>query len=233
MALEFLVEDWGILLAQAGAMGVAAQGVVEGLKVGKVGISGFERVLDALHGGPDRNELGPFGELVQAAYGPAQWEPLLEDAFRSGAGVLEEALREGFELGLDARTADKVARDLGLDAKALVAAVEAARSDEAPDLDHSALLARYLSLTELRARGIAGAAQRAFRSKMYRLSMVFALVASILAHVLANTGDLRDEPGVWLTRAFCIGLIAVPIAPITKDLVNLLQTATSLATKRL
>ncbi len=202
-----------MLIAAVGAIGTAAMAVVEKLKgTTSLGEAGFD-VL--------RARLGPLWETLLVAFG-REAEGVLRGAYRGDDADLARLLRQGVRIGLTAENAPTVATTLGsVDPAALAEAVRVALEGGMATTAQRALIARYEAAADARIDGAVQASHDRYEALM-RLSAALVAVGLTLfaAAALGRLGDGGD-----LLRAVFVGVVAVPIAPVAKDLADGLQSA--------
>lgn len=212
------------MVLATGALGTAAFGVVDGLKWTRLGESGFPTI---------KKLLGP--ELMRAlhnAYGEG-YEEFLRAQYRDGRGKGEigRTLRQGIRIGLynmpEVNIGTLAAQLPGVNATALKSAALVLKSGkETPTDEQRQALARFelavdaridaaLALAEDRYVGAARGAASIF-------SIVFALVVGFILGL--SEGGIG---GLWQTvgLSFLIGIAAVPVAPVAKDVATALSSA--------
>jgi hypothetical protein len=221
-------------ITATGAVGTGAFGVVEALKGTPLGTVGYGRVKYVL------------GDEYWAALGTVYGKGLnglVKETFRRGTGPLSEMLMTGLRLALVEPT---TAQTLGLSVPRgpgepeLAAAVKtvrdgarralAAATDQqegglpgpAPDAEDSlesesrAVLGRFEALMSARVDAAVCAAQRRFGAMMQLVAMIIAILGALCAAWALDTS-------LW--QGLIVGLAAVPVAPVAKDLVALLGDA--------
>ena len=202
------MENIGTIILATGALGTAAFGIVEALKWTRLGEAGFGAILKM---------LGPIAELLRTAYGP-DFEHLLRGQYRGDQRELTRTIRQGIRVGLTAANAPAAARFLGvIDGEKLSEA--ARRAEEGREL--TAELRNVLGRFELAADTRVDAALTLAQSNYVGATR---MTASIFAFVIALAVGLylgRD----FVFQAILVGIAAVPLAPIAKDLVSALQSA--------
>lgn len=216
-----------IILA-VGALGTAAFGLVDASKAMSGGISlvGFNHI---------RTALKPFAPALDDTIN--NWRNLLRSNWINGKPKAEQKaiVRTLIRLSINASTAPKLAEALGLDKKALTDAAEKMASGTPLEQPQQDVVGRLDALAEARIDAAFEQADQAYRN-------MSKLCASIVAVVLALWGGylLPDqkttEPLAYLTssdaaRAVLVGLLAVPLAPIAKDVASSLQAAASALSK--
>ena len=196
----------GTIILATGALGTAAFGIVEALKWTSLSEAGF---------GAIRGVLGPIMETLMVAYGP-DFENLLRSHYKGDQRELARVIRQGVRIGLAEENAERVARFLGV--------IEGDKLKEAARLveegkELSAELRNVLGRFELAADARIDAALTLAQN---RYVGTVRIVASIIALAIALA------VGAYLERFFIslvVGVAAVPIAPVAKDLVTALESA--------
>lgn len=206
------------LIAATGAVGTAAMGIVELLKstpLGELGFGAFARVLG-------REPL----ESLTRTYGPDA-EALLRALYRSrrGEGELRRALRQGLRVGLTPESAPALAARVGVvEAEPLAAIAGAIRSGRALEEHEQALLGRYELAVDARIDAALALAESAYvrgmRLAASGVALGLAFGGAWLLPASADPGELR-----W-GLALAVGIAAVPLAPIAKDVATGLREAT-------
>ena len=205
----------------AGALGTAAFGIVEGLKwfalIGEAGFRHIERFLEE-----------GFGEALVVAYGKDA-VALLRAQYRSPKShdELVRTLRQGVRLGLTASTASKLAQTVGVVApEALtriassLASSEASTAASAEPTDpltdaQRALLGRFELAVDTRIDAVLTLSEDTYRSAARFCAALIAIAIALATAVSLGA----SEPAVF-GRALLLGLMAVPIAPIAKDVTS-------------
>ena len=202
------MENLGTIILATGALGTAAFGIVEALKWTRLGEAGFRAILKV---------LGPIIELLRTAYGP-DFQNLLRAQYRGDQRDLTRVIRQGVRVGLTAANANQAARFLGMiDGERLT---EAARQvEEGREL--SAELRNVLGRFELAVDTRIDAALMLAKSRYVGATRV---TASILAILIAVAVGVFLGEG-YMFQAILVGIAAVPLAPVAKDLVSALQSA--------
>ncbi|MDB5429470.1 MAG: hypothetical protein JWP35_586 [Caulobacter sp.] len=235
-----------VLIAAVGALGIAAFGVVEAL-----GKSLF--VFD-LPGGKKAGlpyvgfaKIDPLLKLVdpamRASYGDAYRDILLQQ-YRAGRGKGQapETIRQGVRLGLpflDMEAATRVIANLwGLPPEA-AAQLAAALTNRQPPRPSSraaapddpsqaqALAARFATALDTRVQAAFDIADAVYQTRAQLWAAVIAIGLSL--GYQAATNDWTAVPslktlGDW-SVALLVGLVAVPLAPVAKDLSSSLSDA--------
>lgn len=203
----------GEAVLAVGALGTAAFGVVEGMKAwSKIGEAGFDAIPELLG--------GLQGTLI-AAYGPEALA-LLRAQYRGDQSELARMLRQGVRAGLSAETAPTAAGALPAIGEAdLRAAVVAMNEAAEPAAAQRNTLGRF----ELAADARIDAALALARSRYVAVVRVWAGVVAIVLAVAAAVALQGGVKGAQYVEAILIGIAAVPLAPIAKDIASGLNAA--------
>lgn len=208
-ALAISSGDLSAWVIAAGALGGAAFGIVEGLKLTPLGTIGFPVF---------RKHLGAIWDSLDVAYG-ANFRQMLEALYRGEREELVRTLRQGVRLSLTSENAEAHVRVLGvgvIDADTLAKAAGKIRAgDELTDAERN-VLARYEVAVDARIDGAATLALNHYTNGLRIWAMVIALGIALL---VAYFGSLP------MNYAFIVGFAAVPLAPIAKDLSTAIQAA--------
>ncbi len=239
-----LANRLGTTILAVGALGTAAFGVVDGLKmIPWIDLAGFERLFSrrAARGSRRwptviRGNLDPLMPALQLAYGADVIE-VLKAQYRSarGKGDLPRTLRQGARIGIGLMSEAEVAtlaQGLGLppDAARTVGRVLVATRDLRPPAlgqpatpamppvtaDDRAALARLETAIDARIDAALVIAETLYVTQTK-------LVASVVALGIAiGVGSLLHAS--WPLRIM-IGLAAVPLAPVAHDAATAVQQA--------
>lgn len=203
-----MLDHLGAAVLAAGALGTAAFGIVEGLKssklIGEAGFSTIVRMLKALW------------EALHIAYG-TDVEHLLRAQYRGDARELARVMRQGVRLGLTPGNAAAIATELGVvTAEALV---DAARAVEA-GLELTPQQRNVLGRFEL---AVDARIESALTLALDRYKRAVIIAASVIAVGIALV--VGRELGVPPRESLIVGLAAVPLAPVAKDVASALKAA--------
>lgn len=204
----------GTILA-AGALGTTAFGIVEGLKRWSViGDAGFRTIVRI---------LGPILVALRDAYGP-DVEKLLRAQYRGDSKELGRLVRQGARLGLSKQNAKELAAFLGVVPCAelcKVAAAVVAGSDLTSEQRN--VIGRFEAAVDARIEAATTLAQAQYSGTMK-------IAASIVAVALALVVGWQLD--VDLFHALVVWLVAVPLAPIAKDVAAGLRAAAQAVGRR-
>ena len=236
-----LVDSLGTLALAAGALGTAAFGIVDGLKVIPwIDLAGFERLFSRTgRRWPTRirANLDPLLPALTLAYGDDVME-LLKAQYRSGRGKgdLPRTLRQGVRIGLGLMPDSGVAtaaQGLGLPAATagqVGRALVAARSARPPALGQPEAIVAPLAITEDDRAALArleNAIDARIDAALVLADTLYVTQTKVVASMVAVgigvlVGTMLGRP--WWVGLF-IGLVAVPLAPVAHDAATALQEA--------
>ena len=195
----------------AGALGTAAFGIVEAFKWSALGEAGFKRLKSMLGEALLRS--------LSASYG-TDFELFLRAQSRNpeGVGELRRSLRQGMRIGLRPELAPALAAQVGtVDAAELTLVAERLMHGDPLDDALRTVLGRYELAVDAR---IDAGLTLAIDGYQGAIRAAASLLAIILALLAAFT---LGRP--WWHGAL-LGVAAVPLAPVAKDVVSALQAAT-------
>jgi len=213
------VEDLPLLelIAATGAVGTAAMGIVELLKSTSLGELGFATLVRVL----GREPLASIGR----AYGPDS-ETLLRALYRAGRGRgdLRRTLRQGLRVGLTPDDAPALAAQIGVvHGDELAAIARAIGSGRALEEHEQSVLGRFELALDARIDAALALAESGYvRGMRLAASLVAIGLAFGGAWLLPAAAGPSDSK--WL-MALLVGITAVPIAPIAKDVATGLREA--------
>lgn len=206
------------MVLAAGALGTAAFGIVEGLKWTALGRGGFKQIPKTL--GDD------LMDGLHNAYGP-KYSDLLMAQYRNGRGKgeLPRTLRQGIRIGLRPGNAEKMAGQVGVvDGADLTAISEKLRDGDELDAAEKSKLGRFELAVDARIDAALALAERAYLGWVRGWATIFSIgLAMIAAWVLYKQGG--DKAVFQWQLALIVGVAAVPLAPIAKDVSKALQSA--------
>jgi hypothetical protein len=203
-------------IAAMGGLGLAAMALVDALKAvpgGGVSRIGFGHI---------RKVLRMFDKVLARAAGD-EWEAVVMAHWINGRdrddqiGVIRSLLR----LGLNADTADQLAVIGNVDPAALGKVAGKLTAGSPLSEAEINVIGRVEAAVEARLDAAFDLAEQGYRNTARALSGLVAVVLAITAGVLLSTPAQPIDPRI----AALIGLLAVPIAPIAKDLVSALTAS--------
>lgn len=227
---------WDVLtqwVFTAGAVGTAAMGLIEAFKFTWLGVVGIKLTK--------RHLTPPAMKALERVYGAEAFEALLEGAWRKGEAEFERTLSTGLRLAVfSAEDIGKFAEAFGeRDPKALVEAVELLRSGDSDSLPPEGVavveprrmaearhrLARLESVIDARVKAAVASGRDRYTHCLQLAAGALALSGCLIAALLIDTGALTiAEPASFTyARAIIVGILAVPLAPVAKDVVSFLN----------
>jgi hypothetical protein len=207
------MENIGTIVLATGALGTAAFGIVEALKWTWLGEAGFASIL---------NILGPLVKTLETAYG-RDYEKLLRGQYRGDQRELARSLRQGARVGLTSDNAGEAARFLKVVGEAeLAAAATSLKEGSALSDAQRNVLGRFELAVDARIDAALTLAQSHYAGTQRCVASVIALVIAVAVGFW-----MRRTEAHFLLRSVLVGIAAVPLAPIAKDLVSALQAATT------
>ena len=203
-----MIENLTATILAAGALGTAAFGVVDGLKRwSRFGDAGFGTILRGVE---------PIMSALRAAYGP-DTEAVLRAQYRGDSQELARLVRQGARLGLSPDNAEALASSLEVVPEAaLLDAAQAVLNGKDLDAKQRNTIGRFELAIDARVEAAITLAHAQYSGTMK-------IAASGVAIGLALGVGWRLE--VDLLHALVVGLAAVPLAPIAKDVAVGLRAA--------
>ncbi|MBX3274414.1 MAG: hypothetical protein KF729_29385 [Sandaracinaceae bacterium] len=167
-------------------------------------------------------------KALDAVYGPAGKEALLEQSFRRGREEVVAHLKNGLRMALSSTAGGAFAAHLGQEAETLSAAI-AKLHDPKQDPDQlvaeRALLMRAEMAIDARVDAAVAAAFDRNGTWLRSIAMFLAVGAGMIVGGVLEREGSASAIGAGVGYGFLVGLAAVPIAPIAHDLVRLLNSA--------
>ena len=217
---NLLLDSFLRIATAAGALGVAAFGVTEGLKRWRlVGEAGFSAI---------RSTLGEaIFSTLENAYG-SDTEDLLRALYKSEEGELRRVIRQGVRIGATSDDACCLARTVGMDKAELLKALNAPK----PTQDQLDVIGRFELAVDARIDAAMALAKDRYVLSTRRTAALVAVVVAVLVNALLvaspNGDQAQDGPNGTLEQwllTIIVGLLAVPVAPIAKDLATAVRAA--------
>ena len=210
--------DLGAALAGLTAISTASFGLLDSFKAFRGGPSNIGK-------GHIKAALSPFDEALDNAVGPGAWWPIVEANWISGVPKAEQKAKAEalVRLGLSSANAPKVAAAAHVAPAALAAAVkniETGAKLTDPDLN---VLGRMNASVEALLDAAFERADQQYRNSCRVLAGLICLLLSLIAWALWRPTTGEAPPSIW--AAIAVGLLAVPFAPVAKDLTSALSTA--------
>ena len=224
----------GNIVAAIGALGTASFALVDATKIGRnggVSNSGFAFIEDAV-----RRFFPDAGRSRPASPGPEDGVRILDvlhGNWINGTALADQKAiaKSLIKLRLTEETAARFAQAADVDAKVL-AGVAKAMVGGSPALtqEQSNALGRFdLALTAMLDDGYTHADQRYRNSAKVLASIAAVLLAVAGGWAVAGTGAASYFGSATMWQAALCGLLAIPLAPISKDLTSALQAGVKVA----
>lgn len=218
--MEFTAVNLAAMVIATGALGTAAFGIVDGMKLfmPQVATAGFKQLV------------GQLGEPVMAAlrhaYG-SRCEELLRAQYRQDRrkGDLPRTLRQGVRIGLPGADSAVLASDLpGVDADGLGRAVKAMAAGKKPADRDRPSIARFEMAIDARIDAALALAEEEYKG-IARLAATAVSIGIALLVGLINARATGDLNAGIVGLSLLVGIAAVPIAPMAKDLSKAINAA--------
>lgn len=210
-----------------GALGTAAFGLVDSTKVLRGGISnrGFGYIQDA---------LTPFAPALEEALGvnPAHdWRSVMRSHWINGRPKEEQKAIAAslIQLGLTAENAPALAEAGQVAPAALQAVVAALDHGQELTPEQLNILGRFKATIEARVDAAYERADQVYRNSARFLAGIVAIMLAVTAAYVLY--DVRTLSGFG--PAILIGVVAVPLAPIARDIASALAAAAHALGRRL
>lgn len=208
------MENLGTVILAVGALGTAAMGIVEALKWTPLGFVGFGGLMQL---------LGALKEALAVAYG-SDYVRLVRAQYRGDEQDLARVLRQGVRVGLTESNATSLGRFLGsIDTETLQKAVRIAETGGELTAEERNVIGRFELAADLRIDAGLSLARHRYTSAT---RVTASIVAVGIAIAVAQFLEVRT------IHAIIVGLAAVPVAPIAKDVVTAIQSAATALRKK-
>lgn len=217
MASFVSLGDVGAALAGLGALSTAAFGLLDALKAFDGGPSniGAHRIHKA---------LSPFDDALAAALGADGWWPVIRANWISGVAKADQKAKAQalIKLGLGPSNAAQVATATHVDATALTAAIAKIETGAAlSDADLNVLGRMNATIDAL----LDAAFERAEQEYRNVCRLLAGVLAVFLAFGAREFWPAAAGPPPTALATAVVGLMAVPLAPVAKDLTSGLSAA--------
>lgn len=218
------IDGVGEWIIAVGALGTAAFGLVDASKAVGGGVSrrGFGFVRDA---------LAPFDTALSRALGEGcDWRALMRAHWINGRPKDEQkAIAVGLiQLGLTPDTAEAIAAHGQVDPAALRAVVVSLGDGTELTAEQLNVLGRFKATIEARIDAAYERAEQVYRNTARAAAGLVAIALALAAAYIVEPTDPppgSGEAAIRYLMAFLIGLVAVPLAPVAKDVASGLATA--------
>ncbi len=212
------LDDFGAALAALSALSAASFGLLDASKgvYGGVARIGLGHLSDALK---------PFEPALDTAMGKGEWWVLVKANWMNGLAKdgQKAVVRSLIKLGLTPDTADSLATATHVEPGDLKKiAVKLSKGTELTEAELN-LLGRLNAVLDAKLDSGFERADQQYRNVSRLLAGVVAVGLAMGAWLMWPASPQSPQPNVWV--AFAIGLLAVPMAPVAKDLTSGLTTA--------
>jgi hypothetical protein len=206
------------VIAAIAALGTAGYGLVDTTKVfwGGVSNAGFGYITSA---------LAPFAPALQAA-GGATWKFTLRAHWINGMSKDDQKAiaKSLIHLGLSSDNARLIALPARVDATALLTAATNVDTGVALTPADINVLGRMDAMIEATLDGGFERADQLYRNASKALAALFAIILACAGEYVIQEASHSAAPGGYLL-AILVGIVAVPLAPVAKDLSSALAVA--------
>jgi len=212
------VADIGAALAGLSALSAASFGLLDSTKAFGGGASNIGK-------GAIRRAMKPFAPALDNALGAGGWWPVLEANWIAGVAKADQKAKAQalIKLGLNSANAPEIALAAHVDPKALTEATAKLEKGAAlSDADLNVLGRMNAAIDALLDAAFERADQK-YRNTCRVLAGAIALGLSLLAWSVWESTTGTAQPSVW--AALAVGILAVPFAPVAKDLTSALSAA--------
>jgi len=210
--------DLGAALAGLSALSAAAFGLLDSTKAFDGGASNIGK-------GQIRGAMTPFAPALDNALGAGAWWPVLEANWIAGVAKADQKAKAQalIKLGLSSTNAEQVAAAAHVDPRALTAAVEKLETGAALSDADLNVLGRMNAAVEALLDAAYERADQQYRNTCRVLAGAIALGLAIAAWALWTPTTGTPAPSIF--AAIAVGVLAVPFAPVAKDLTSALSAA--------
>lgn len=200
------------IILTASSLGVTAFGIVETLKWTRIGQFGFNEM---------RKHLGQLILALETTHS-TNLEQVLRSLYRGEHSELAKTLRQGVRAGLTTDNAATLALTLHtINENALTAVAAAFAAGTELTSEQRNVLGRFELAADAKIDAALMSAQSHYAGKMRLLAGAIAICLGLILGLVqsASQFDLFT-----LGQALIVGILAIPVAPIAKDLVSTLQS---------
>ena len=217
MANLISLPDLGAALTALSALSTASFGLLDATKAFGGGISN-------IGAGRLKRSLTPFAAALDEALGPGGWWPVVRANWVAGVAKVEQKAKAEalIKLGLSSATAPQIALAAHVDPAALTAAAKKLETGkELNDADLNVFGRMNAAIEALMDAAFEDCDQE-YRNWCRLLAGLTAMLLAVAAWAIWPA-DEGSRP--TLTAALAVGLLAVPLAPVAKDLTSALSSA--------
>jgi hypothetical protein len=210
--------DVGAALAGLSALSAAGFGVLDSSKAFWGGCSN-------IGAGHIKAALTPFESPLANALGANGWWPVVRANWVAGVAKADQKAKTQalIKLGLNSASADAVAKATHVDAAALkVAIANLEKGKPSTDADLN-VLGRMSATIDVLLDAAYEAADQQYRNSCRVLAGLVCLALAWVAYLVWPATAENPRPNGWIV--FGVGVLAVPLAPVAKDLTGALSAA--------
>jgi hypothetical protein len=202
-----------------GALGTAAYGLVDATKAFGGGVSnfGFPYILRA---------LGPFEAALDNAN--VYWKATIRANWINGVAKEDQkaAARSLIRLGLSSKTIGSLAAAGRVSETSLKDVLERVETGGVLTTEDAQLLGRLNAAIDASMDAGFERGDQSYRNAARLTAGIFSVLLSLWGgYLTANSHLIHGEGAFWVMPSLFVGLVAVPIAPVAKDLASSLQAA--------
>lgn len=215
-----IIQSVGNIIAAVAALGTASMGVVDAMKAFNGGPSnfGFASI---------KRTLSPFlPKKANGAFNEAELLEALKSNWINGVAKADQKAKAKalIHLGLTAGNANELAKAAGVDGTTLASVADkvAGRSQAALTPAETNTLGQFDAILSAILDEAYERADQEYRNGTKILAMIVSIVFGIVASGLINSDGFNASNFIL---GLVVGLVAVPLAPVAKDLVSALQAA--------
>lgn len=218
MDAKVLMDNYGVIIAAIGALGTAASGLVDSTKLLPAFVNVSRRGQHVLN-----VALLPFAPALSSVLGTG-WLEAIMGHWINGEPRIDQKNRAKslIRLGLSSKNCSAIATAGHVDEGALKKAID--RLEQGQDLDTANI--NVLGRLDASVDAILDAAYEHADQQYRNMAKVLAGVVSVALAIAGNVSiNGYDHWANNLGVAALVGVVAVPLAPVTKDLTTALQNA--------
>lgn len=201
------------------ALGTSAAGLVDATKAFGGGVSNFGL-------GYIKAALKPYEDALNNAN--KNWPALVRASWINGVAKEDQktAVKSFIRLGLSTTNAGAIAKAANVDATALTTALQNIQAGKSATPDDANILGRLNGMIDLAMDAGFERADQQYRNISKLLAGVVSVALAVWAGYLLEHSSIPGMAGQdLLWPSVLAGLLAVPIAPVAKDLTSSLQAA--------
>jgi hypothetical protein len=193
------------------------------------GLEPFSAALEAATAGWHHSRKTSWFRVTPESDPPADWKDIVRANWINGRPTADQkaAVKALINVGLSADTASSVAEAGHVNEDILKTAATAIGNGTTPPPEGANIILRLNTSIDAAMDGAFEEADQQYRNMARLLSGVFAIGLAVFAGSLVAPEGVTYwsfySPDLW--KAFLVGFVAVPLAPVAKDLTSSLQAA--------